>query len=817
MNLLRIKPFTICLYISCLMPLFTLANIVRGKVVATNGEALPFASIQIKGTTKGTTGNSKGEYSLKLNEGNYVLICQRIGYKSVEKKIKVVLPEMEVNFEMEEQQYELKEVVVSNKAEDPAYEIIRNAIKAKEANAKALDNFKCQVYLKGQIALNDYPKMFMGDTVDFEDGDTSKAKILFLSETIAQYSISEKQKKVEVISTKVSGRSDGFGLGSPSIISFYQNNITVSSAFNPRGFISPIADNALNYYKYKYMGSFYENGLEICRIKVMPKRKQEPLFTGYMNIIEGRWIIQGVQLQLLQEQQLQLIDTLSYTQTYIPIGEHWMVKQQVANLTGKFFGFGFAGTILQVYDQYETQKKFDKKYFTNTIIKYLDSSNKKSINYWDSIRPIPLLANEAADYLKKDSLELLRKDPAYLDSIDHIRNKFRANKLLLSGYTYSKQRSKLNLKFDPLLYLFPINFNPAEGKVMQYKVTYIKGFGERSNLRITPAMRYGIEKGELYYSINNSFSFPSKLRNSLNMGFGNTVFQFNNENPIPETANTFNTYLWGRNLMKTYEAKFITLGYKKEMGHGLDIDIDLQYQNRKPLDNVVDSLRGMAFTPNYPTELMQENLHPHKAFVFSINLQWTPKSKYLELPNRLIKLGSAYPTFNFNLVTGLNNLLGSEVDFTKWNIAAVQNFNLKIYGRLNAKIVVGGFLNASKVYEPDYQHYNTSKIALAGSYMNAFQLLPYYKYSNTASFYTESHLEYHLNGFLSNKIPLFKKLNWFFVVGANTLNVNSQVNYYETFFSVENIFKIGRIDFVNGYLHKGPSTNGVKFTLKLFR
>ena len=799
------------------MPLFTLANIVRGKVTDSKGEALPFATILVKGTSKGTTGNSKGEYSLKLNEGNYVLVSQRIGYKTLEKKVKVLLPETEVNFEMEEQQYELKEVVVSNKAEDPAYEIIRNAIKAKEANAKALDNFKCRVYLKGQIALNDYPKMFMGDTVDFEDGDTSKAKILFLSETIAEYSISEKQKKVEVVSTKVSGRSDGFGLGSPSIISFYQNNITVSSAFNPRGFISPIADNALTYYKYKYMGSFYENGLEICRIKVMPKRKQEPLFTGYMNIIEGKWIIQGVQLQLLQEQQLQLIDTLSYTQTYMPVGDIWMIKQQVANLSGKFFGFGFGGNILQVYDQYETQKKFDKKYFTNTIIKYLDSSNKKSINYWDSIRPLPLLANEAADYLKKDSLEIVRKNPAYLDSIDHIRNKFRLNKLLLSGYNYSKQRSKINLKFDPLFYLFPVSFNPAEGRVMQYKMSYNKGFGERSNLRITPALRYGIEKGMLYYSINNSFSFPSKLRNSLSVGFGKNVFQFNNENPIPETANTFNAYLWGRNLMKTYEAGFATLNYKKEMGHGVDIAFDLEYQNRSPLDNVVDSLRGTAFSPNYPTDLMNANLQQHQALLVSVNLQWTPKSRYLELPNRLIKLGSTYPTFNFNIVTGLKNALGSDVDFTKWSFTASKNLNLKIYGRLNAKIVVGGFLNANKVYEPDYRHYNTSRVALAGTYMNAFQLLPYYKYSNTANFYTESHFEYHLNGFLSNKIPVFKKLNWFFVLGANTLNVNSQVNYYETFFSIENIFKLGRIDFVNGYLHNGPNSNGIKFTLKLFR
>jgi hypothetical protein len=50
-------------------------------------------------------------------------------------------------------------------------------------------------------------------------------------------------------------------------------------------------------------------------------------------------------------------------------------------------------------------KQFDKKYFTNVVIKYLDSSNKKSLQYWDSARPLPLLEKEAIDFVKKDSLE----------------------------------------------------------------------------------------------------------------------------------------------------------------------------------------------------------------------------------------------------------------------------------------------------------------------------------------------------------------------------------------------------------------------------
>ena len=67
-----------------------------------------------------------------------------------------------------------------------------------------------------------------------------------------------------------------------------------------------------------------------------------------------------------------------------------------------------------------------------------------------------------------------------------------------------------------------------------------------------------------------------------------------------------------------------------------------------------------------------------------------------------------------------------------------------------------------------------------------------------------------------NKVPVFKKLNWFFVLGANTLNVNGKPNYFETFVSVEKIFKLIRVDFVKGYLQNSPNTQGIKFSYKLF-
>lgn len=86
--------------------------------------------------------------------------------------------------------------------------------------------------------------------------------------------------KLEVLSGRESG-SNGFGFNFPTFINFYSNTVNVfASQLNPRGFISPISDGAIHYYKYQYLGSFWEDGKEINQIKVTPRRKYEPLFSG---------------------------------------------------------------------------------------------------------------------------------------------------------------------------------------------------------------------------------------------------------------------------------------------------------------------------------------------------------------------------------------------------------------------------------------------------------------------------------------------------------------------------------------------------------
>ena len=795
-----------------ILPNCLIAATLSGKVIDTKGQIIPFASIKIAKLNIGVNSNIKGIYSIQLPKGDYDLICTSIGYKIFEKNININNTDIEFNIILEEQTYELKEVVVQNKAEDPAYQIIREAIRTREVHAKQFDNYSCQAYIKGQIELNNIPKKFAGDSVDMEDGDTSSAKSIFLSETIANYSISRPNIKIEVLSTKVSGNSNGYGLGDASIISFYKNNIDIAEQIGPRGFISPIADNAIQYYKFKYLGTFYENGKEINRIKVTPRRKQEPLFTGYINIIEGSWEIYNLKLDLLKEQQLQLLDTLSFSQTYTTVEGSWMVKQQTMTFNTKIFGVSVFGNFLKIYSNYEINKQFEKIFFTNIIIKYLDSSNKKPLNYWDSVRPTPLLEKESKDYYKKDSLEKLRLDPAYLDSLDKVRNKPNWKKFVLTGYTYEIQKKKSRFSIDPLLSTLPVSYNSVQGNVASFGISYSKKLNEHARFTINPEIMYGFGNKTFYSILSSNYRFNTKNISSVGLSFGKNVLQFNNNNPIGEPNNTLSTLYWGNNYMKIYEAAIIKLNYRKEMGNGITSTFAINYQNRSPLNNIIDSMAGRALTPNFPTDITSTNITKQKSLIFSYSIQWRPFSKYMELPDRMINLGSTYPTFNFTITKSANELFNEKQSFTKWRLAINNTYNYKLYGKVSAKVNFGGFLNSNDISPIDYQHYLGNQTAVAVDHMNAFQLMPYYKFSNTSNFYTEAHIEYHLNGFISNKIPLFKKLNWYFIIGANTLNISNKPDYYETYFSLEKIFKVIRIDYIKGYTQNEVNRTGLRIS-----
>ncbi len=797
------------------------AQKIYGIVLDDKGDLLPYSSITIKGTTIGSSANNRAKFAIALAPGAYTVVCQHIGYAAQEKNITVGTTDQEILFVMQQQKLVLKEVVIKSGGEDPAYSIIRAAIKKRPFYEKEVDAFTCDLYSKDMIKLRRLPKKIFGQKIPDADRldmglDTTGAGIIYLSESVAKIASQQPDKfKMEVKSSRVSG-SGGFGFSFPAFISLYRNNVIIfTEKLNPRGFISPIADGATGFYKYKYLGSFWENGKEINSIRITPRRTYEPLFSGIINITEGEWRIHSLDLVLTKKSQLEIIDTLKITQFHVPVGnDKWRVKNQLLHFSFNMLGIDAVGNFLNVYSGYNTNPGFTKKFFGNVIIKYDTGANKKPTAYWDTIRPVPLEKEEVKDYEVKDSLYVLQKDAALSQiSIDSL-NKKQGKIKLLDFFWDGIRRKKYNKTntyqwdFNPLLK--GLEYNPAEGLVINASGSYNKYLTKaKTNLTVQPNLRYGVSNKHFngWLDINlrtRDVEAEGKLRrHSWNFSGGKKVTQFNRESPIAPIVNTISTLFYGDNFMKTYENSFAGAGFSKRYESGLRLSINALYEDRKPLENTskftLFKKDSIHITANYPEDRLTTQFTAHKAFLVSVDLSFKPGQKYIQFPNSKLPFGSKYPTFNFNYTKGINSVFGSDVNFDKWKFSVYDDINLRIGGLIKYRIGIGGFFNNKAVYIQDFHHFNGNLTAAASDYLNSFQLVSYYAFSTTAPFYIQVHTEHHFNGLLTNKIPVFKRLNWNLVAGTNTFYVNNNNNHVEIFAGIENIFKIFRVDVVQGY------------------
>ena len=815
-----------CIFISG----YCQANVLKGRVTDDKDQPLPFATILIKGTTTGTTTNANGQYQLELPAGQYTVVCLYIGFRRTEMQVNVNAPVQTLDFRLQPVNLQIKEIVVKAGGEDPAYAIIRQAIKKRRFYQEQVKEYTCMSYIKGTIGMKNVPARFMGKKIDKADMgvDSTGKGMIFLSESVTKITARQPDKiKLEVISSRKSG--GGFGLSFPAIISFYDNNVSaVITQMGPRGYISPIAENALAYYKYRLEGTFTEDGKTVNKIKVIPRRKQEPLFSGYIFITDGDWRIHSTDLLLTAEYQLELMDTLEIRQTHVPVtADIWRVKDQVIHISFNKFGFSMGGNFVNVYSGYNVHPNLPRNFFDNTFLKYDSAFDKQQHAYWDSIRPVPLDPDEVKDYHEKDSAAKAERDSSFsryrLDSLQKKQQRTRITDVFWGGVKHKYYfRRDSAIRFNSLAVkglLKSLKYNTVEGLALAVEPELNVNTGEESSLRIAPFFRYGLSNTHLNAYTEINFSNSSRVRkrygrNDWMLAGGKRVSQFNHANPIDNITNEFYTLFLKENYMKLYENWFGQLRYSRTFQTNAHLTVGVNYESRIPLENTTDFVifknGDKAFTPNHPYELAGVPFEKHKAMVLDAGFSFQPGQQFVELPDRKIPFGSKYPTFSISYAKGIPGVGNSVVDFDKWSFAVQDNMNFKLLGEFRYHVSVGGFLNDRNVQLPDYQHFNGNQTFYNIKYLNSFQLAPYYRYSTTAAFYATINAEHHFNGLLTNKIPLFNKLKWNLVAGANAFYVNSDNNYVEVFGGLENILKVIRVDVVAGYQSKQDTRIGVR-------
>ena len=806
------------LLLTTILTICTLQAQLTGTITSNTGDTLSYASVYIEGTAKGTIANEYGAYNIELEKGSYSIVYQYIGYEKAVYKINIDRTMQIKDVVLKESAYRMNDIVIAADAEDPAYAIIRKAIKNRDINKNLIQSYTANVYVKGNVKMLNAPETLFGQEIGNLDGvldDSTRQGILYLSES--QYKITFERPdniKEEMYSSIVSGSDNGLNANqfSNARFDFYEEY----QEFN-RSMIVPLADNAISYYKFRLVGTTYDSdGKLVNKIKVIPKSDYQPVFFGLIYIYEDTWSIHSLDLKFTgRSVKLKAFDTISVKQIFVPINgfEGHPLISQTMQFSASMIGFKIGGAFNYIFSDYKLNEKLADNTFTSELFSMSEDAVVRDSAFWEKVRPIPLTKEEKIDYVRKDSLKQIWESKPYLDSLDHANNKFKWQDIIF-GYDYDQTYKKRHFSYTSPLSSY--QFNAVEGHTLGIAFELrLYDSTENKQLKINPVIRYGFADKEIKSSIDLRYRFDRKNIGFAFLSGGRKYSQLDNREPVMTNINTLFSILNKDNLLHLYDKRYISSSITKEVSNGLYLRPFAKYENRRPLVNNSEYGWGnddKTYRPN--NELGKENftstylLENHDAVLLGARLIWYPGQKYMSFPDFKSRIESGAPKFQLDYTVGMGDVSYNKLKINIWD----KKMNAKLFGYSAYALEGGIFFTDDNVEFPDAFHFrgNETFVNYSSSNLGQFKLMPQYIYSTTET-YAAAFVEHHFDGYILDRIPLFRSIGANMVIGGNALIYKDQY-YYEYSVGLEDIsigpFTLFRMDYAWAKDKHGFSDHG---------
>ena len=836
---------------------------IKGVVTTETGEPLAFASVYIRNLQDGVPTNESGSYEFKLAPGLYDVVVQYLGYASQIRTVEIKSDWVTLNFSLASQVINLSQVEVQAGAEDPALTIMRKAISKSTYHRLQLQRYAMTVYLKGSGQLTDAPfflkKKLDEEGLKLNEAYTSEAvsRITFtLPNKVEEKVISirtngDNQGTSPARYIQTSFYQDQVNevvspLSKSAFIyyqftfqgSFFDQNVLVNKIkVTPRsrgervfeGFIYIIDDlwaiHSLNL-RTSVLGFQVDirQNYSLIAPNVWMPLTQQYVFGGKVFGFAGQFNY----YVSTRDYDIKLNPDLSHKPELVD------EKIQQAPINTQKFSKS-ASTLEQLAsEQPKTQKEYRKllNQYEKEVFKERQVEEKKGVvvernyeidtlarkrdlAYWDSIRPVPLSLKEIEGYKRDDSLAII--EAAKESEVDSIakkaRTKFKPQDLFLGGrYNFGKGKS---IGFPENLTKF--SFNSVEGwKVgmgfYYRKVNEIKLPDSinsiRKVFRIDPEFRYGFSSDRLYgrIKVRRAIVKPTSGSN-WDLSAGRFAYQFNSENPIQEQVNAVYSLFAKRNYLKLYEQDFAQATWGQRRSPALNYQLTFSWANRRNLENTTDFNFSKNSERNYSSnrpsnvEVGEETFSNHQATKFKATLDWRPGLTYSIRNGRKIPNFERAPllTFTYQKALALGNTSRLAADFDQLEISLKHDFSFGVSGKLEFNVTAGTFLNNRQVFFQDYIHFggNRTLFSSMGAASN-YRVMDYYRYSTSGS-YVSSIAHYQFRKFIFTQLPMLRFSGVRENIFVNYLKTQNSPHYTEIGYSLDNLFRIFRVEFAAGF------------------
>ena len=810
---------------------------------AKNGEPVPFASVALVGKRVGTITDEKGRYTLRTNVLSDSLVVSSMGYANTRRPIdkERITQAIDVQLPMSAGT-SLQEVVV-RAGENPAFRVLRQVRKNRSLNDRnRLKAYEYDSYQKTEIALSHLTDRMrqsllfrkinqaMSQVDSIVDKEGNRLLPLLVSESVTHtyFRTGPQRRREDVRKTRIRGVAvDDAGLssqllGGTSLISqnFYDNYIPILG----KDFASPIGENWRNWYEF-FLADTTQLGDHICyEIQFDPKRPEDLAFTGKAWIDTTTFALCEIEAHIGSRANLNYVRELTIEQELEPTVDSsgaagWLPVglKMSADLTG--VGKQSLGMRAQVTlrNSNIVVNKPKPILFYEQPIEPSDTVATTNEAYWGTVQRTlagPDSLNKT-DQKARMMIEKLRDVPA-------VRTAEAIGQIAVTGFLKVG-----GFDLGPYPYLFAVN--TVEGLRTRLGFRTNEQFSRHLVFRgylaygtLDKEFKYG---GEADYLISRQHWTQLGVRMSYDLERLGLTPELIGGNRLFYALSRFGRYRGAYQSMQK-EVFFVT----------------------EPVKGVLlrATVGSRTFEPLFPYEYRLNpelgDQSPVRSNIndayWSIEARLARKEKYIMDGNERITLGTKRaPVLTIRYTRGMTGL-GSDFNYNRLTVRAQQTLRLGPLGRMTY-LLSAGYTPSALPAPLLFPHIGNPTPLLT---TNTFNRMQFYEFVSDR--FVAIHMQHKFEGFLFNRLPGIRKLNWRLVANADMLwgtmseknqnlesskpmlngmrpirfgHLDPSIPYVELGYGIDNIFKIFRVQAVHRLTYLEPGPNNIptnRFVIK---
>ena len=653
------------------------AQTLKGTITTTSGQAIPYSTIYIQELTSGMVADENGKFQTKLNSGTYTFEFRSIGYEPEVRKINIVSEITTIEITLTEKPVVLNELLVKPSKEDPAYRVIRHSIARAPFHLYQLSSYEATNYMKGSAKIESIPAVMKMMIKDRKLKSLIGKLLVLESQSEVTFRSPEKYtQKVVAFKSSIPKEMTPKGGLRTSTSSIYQADFM--------GYISPLSPQAFKYYNFKLEDIYASGKYQVNKIRIIPKFKNDKLFSGFIYIPEDIWCVSEADLTAdemgtitryiinyqevrptvflpityqmkstigtmgvkghasfyssvkygnikLNESIKNVVDKQPEKHINLSSKTDLKVKQKIENITSKdklttkdaIQLSKLLNSISEPAEVKEQRESLEIKETQLVTVEVDSFAELRDSIFWENIRKVPLQKEEAASFLLKDSLSTPESVKTSSNSIEVSLSSSNQSSGWLLGRNI-KLSEKIYLHYDGLLKGVLKEYNFSDGWWLGQKLSLTVNTKKATKLTISPSVYYTTARKTPVWEMNSSYDYAPASNGRFGLSFGNISADVQEQQGTSRFLNAVSSLFFGDNVIRFYQKQYIKAENNIDVANGLVLNISASYEQRHLLNNLAEMhFFGNKPQPNYPDAAYLNSFPDHSAATGWLHLQYT--------------------------------------------------------------------------------------------------------------------------------------------------------------------------------------------------